>query len=133
MANDIEKFDSSSVMNNVRDRIKATFVGLIPDEQWDAMIQAEVKGFFKNSDKWNNDRPSEFQKLTQEVIREFAKERVKEILKTFQTEIWNSNIQAHEPTEVFKKIITENASSIFAQVFTDMTVGVIQNMKNRGY
>ena len=29
-----EKFDPSKLMQGVKDRIKATFAGLIPDEQW---------------------------------------------------------------------------------------------------
>lgn len=31
---EVEKFDPSKLMDGVRDRIKATFVALIPDDQW---------------------------------------------------------------------------------------------------
>lgn len=40
--NEIEKFDPSKLMDGVRDRIKATFVSLIPDEMWDAMVEKEI-------------------------------------------------------------------------------------------
>lgn len=40
--NDIEKFDPSKLMDGVKDRIKATFVSLIPDEAWDQMLAKEI-------------------------------------------------------------------------------------------
>lgn len=42
MANEIEKFDPSKLMNGVKDRIKATFVSLIPDDMWNAMVEKEI-------------------------------------------------------------------------------------------
>ena len=42
MANDIERFDPSKLMDGVKDRIKATFVSLIPDEAWDQMLEKEI-------------------------------------------------------------------------------------------
>lgn len=37
MENQVEKFDPSTLMQGVKDRIKATFTSLIPDEQWEQM------------------------------------------------------------------------------------------------
>ena len=45
MENQIEKFDPSKLMDGVRDRIKATFVSLIPDEMWNAMVEKEIYVF----------------------------------------------------------------------------------------
>ena len=42
MGNQIEKFDPSRLMDGVRDRIKATFVSLIPDDAWDKMVEKEL-------------------------------------------------------------------------------------------
>lgn len=38
-------FNQNDLMQNVKDRIKATFVGLIPDEEWEALVAKEVKAF----------------------------------------------------------------------------------------
>lgn len=38
----IEKFDPSKLMDGVKDRIKATFVSLIPDEMWSQMVEKEI-------------------------------------------------------------------------------------------
>lgn len=45
MANEIEKFDPSKLMDGVKDRIKATFVSLIPDEVWEKMLEKEIYFF----------------------------------------------------------------------------------------
>jgi hypothetical protein len=46
MPEEIQKFDPATLMQGVKDRIKATFVSLIPDEQWDVMVQKEIDSFF---------------------------------------------------------------------------------------
>lgn len=38
----IEKFDPSKLMEGVKDRIKATFVSLIPDDMWNQMVEKEI-------------------------------------------------------------------------------------------
>lgn len=41
----IEKFDPSKLMDGVKERIKATFVSLIPDEMWEKMLEKEIYVF----------------------------------------------------------------------------------------
>ncbi len=41
----IEKFDPSKLMDGVKDRIKSTFVSLIPDGAWEAMVEKEIYVF----------------------------------------------------------------------------------------
>ncbi len=45
MDNNIEKFDPSKLMEGVKERIKATFVSLIPDEMWEQMLEKEIYVF----------------------------------------------------------------------------------------
>lgn len=42
MEDQVEKFDPSKLMEGVKDRIKATFVSLIPDDAWNNMIEKEL-------------------------------------------------------------------------------------------
>ena len=51
MCKEIEKFDPSTLMQGVKDRIKATFVSLIPDTKWEEMVEAEVDAFFNVEQK----------------------------------------------------------------------------------
>ena len=41
----IEKFDPSKLMDGVKDRIKSTFVSLIPDDAWEKMVEKEIYVF----------------------------------------------------------------------------------------
>jgi len=45
MENMIEKFDPSKLMDGVKDRIKSTFVSLIPDDVWNTMVEKEIYVF----------------------------------------------------------------------------------------
>lgn len=47
MEQSVEKFDPSKLMDGVRDRVKATFVSLIPDDQWEKLVEKEVNAFFE--------------------------------------------------------------------------------------
>lgn len=42
MDNYMEKFDPSKLMEGVKDRIKSTFVSLIPDNLWETMVEREI-------------------------------------------------------------------------------------------
>ena len=42
MEDQVEKFDPSKLMEGVKDRIKATFVSLIPDDAWNNMVEKEL-------------------------------------------------------------------------------------------
>lgn len=56
---DIQKFD---VTQAIRDRVRAALFESIPDEQMDAMIQAELKAFF-SAPPYSRDELSPFAKL----------------------------------------------------------------------
>lgn len=45
MGNEVEKFDPAKMMEGVKDRIKATFVSLIPDDMWEQMVEREIYVF----------------------------------------------------------------------------------------
>lgn len=82
MENQVEKFDPSKLMDGVKDRIKATFVSLIPDEQWETMCDTEMKKFFEPIYSGYNKQdkgPSEFEKIVMELMRERCKEYLKEL------------------------------------------------------
>jgi hypothetical protein len=123
MSNDIEKFDPSKLMDGVRDRIKATFVSLIPDAQWEQLVQKEVENFFRK----------DLEALCKEILREACKEKVKETLKTYDTGIWDSNTNSYRASEILKKIMIENSSEIFASMLEGLAVDVVQRMRNRGW
>lgn len=56
--NQVEKFDPAKLMDGVKDRIKSTFVSLIPDDMWAQMIEKEIyiftTGRIENKSIWDD-------------------------------------------------------------------------------
>ena len=88
---EIQKFDPNSLMQGVRDKIKSSFVDLIPDEQWNQMVQKEIDDFFQPKSTNNyNEYKSNFQILIRNVLNEDAKQRLIDILNSPEyQENWN--------------------------------------------
>lgn len=68
----VQKFDPSTLMQGVKDRIKSEFVSLIPDEQWNEMVQKEINDFFKEKDTGYSNRTyaSDFSILVRDIVIE---------------------------------------------------------------
>jgi hypothetical protein len=129
MADEIEKFDPSKLMQGVKDRIKSTFVSLIPDDKWDELVKAEIDAWFKKSTYNNryNQEVSSFQIVVEQTLNELAKEKVTDVLREYTNTQWKDG----KPiiNEELKKIITENADKIFAQVIGQMVQNMLTNVR----
>lgn len=140
--NQVEKFDPSKLMDGVKDRIKATFVSLIPDEQWEQMVDVESKKFFEprqeNSygSSWKT-IPSEFQELVNKLLREQSEIYIKELLKDPKysvNQIWkyNENTQNNENkvelSEHLDNIIKEKMPDMLEQMFKNMLASSFYNL-----
>lgn len=136
MSNDIQKFDPSRLMDGVRDRIKATFVSLIPDEQWEQMIQKSCDDFFREVRRdYNHSRSqdvcSDFQMVVREELSKYSRERIKVVMETYTSEIWEND--GFKPNDKIKELIIQYAPEIFASMFASRFQQCINDMKNRGY
>jgi len=131
MASEVEKFDPSKLMDGVRDRIKATFVSLIPDEAWNEMVEVEVKKFFDESEEWDNSRrrTSNFKELVRSVLHEECRRRLVEYLNS--TEFDNHWING-QPTvsEAVEKIIVKNSGEILSTMFGNMFQHALYQIKS---
>ena len=128
-----QKFDPSQLMQGVKDRIKATFVSLIPDEQWSQMVDTEVKSYFaKNSEGYRNEFRSKFTETVYDVLREETKAKVKDIINHPDFAIhWEGNNQ--KVSVAMKQLIIDKIPEIMASAMENMVGSAIQNLKNRGY
>lgn len=130
----VQKFDPSTLMQGVRDRIKATFVSLIPDAQWEQLTQKEIDDFFKARDDYRSQRDwramSDFQKICFEEFEKLTREKVRIMLEAYTSTQWENN--APKMSEELKKLMTDNAQEIFTRMVGGMFQTAINNMKN-GY
>jgi hypothetical protein len=137
MVQEIEKFDPSTLMQGVKDRIKATFMSLIPDDKWGEMVDAEIKKFFELKDGLNeyhsrNSKTSHFTDVVFQVLTDECKKRCTEILNhpDFVTN-WSGNKET--VSETLKKRLVDNMPEIMASMMENMMANAIQQLKNRGY
>jgi len=48
---DVVKFNPQQLTQKLKDKIKDTFIELIPDEEWNKLVESEVNEFFNQSTK----------------------------------------------------------------------------------
>ena len=129
--NDIQKYDPTSIMKDVTDRVKATFATLIPDEKWQEMVQGCVDEFFKRkSNSYSgSSTESKFENLMNELIKEEAKMQIQKFLSSYQGVEWeNGHLKASEKLE---KLIKENASTLMQGLLSNVFSQLIYDMKNK--
>ena len=129
MENNIEKFDPSKLMQGVRDRIKATFVSLIPEEHWEQLVKKEIDVFFEVKEQWNSREPvSPFKTIVYKTLEELTKEKVKESLKRYESVYWEGG--DIKVSEEVAKLITDNSKDIIVKILGSSIQQVINNMRN---
>ena len=73
MTTEVTKFDPATYVDKVRDKIKQSLIDIIPDEQWNAMLKAEITMFFESRNErqsYGPDRkvPSDFHRIATSII-----------------------------------------------------------------
>jgi hypothetical protein len=138
MSEQVQKFDPSTLMQGVKDRIKSTFVSLIPDDQWDGMVQKEIDNFFTYkkeaySGYGSNKQyePTEFAKLVDGLLKEEALERIKTYLKG--DEFYKTWTEKAEPTlaDAIKALILENSGQMLINLLQAPMQMSIQNLQSQ--
>ena len=130
-ANDIQKFDPQTLMQGVKDRIKATYVSMIPDEQWESMVKKELDDFFRPKEiSYQRESKSDFQLLCRDAIHAKAKEEMVKFLATpeFLT-TWESN-GIPVCNEFIRKMVVENSGVILANFYGGLFQSMLMNFSN---
>lgn len=128
--NAVEKFDPSTLMEGVRDRIKATFISMIPDLQWEQMVKKEVDAFFqevKREEDYNNPTwYSQFQVVVWEEMTKHARKHIKEAIENFKSFQWDgSDVIMSEAVE---KMIVKNSGMILRSLIGNMIQDAINKL-----
>lgn len=139
---EIEKFDPSKLMDGVRDRIKATFVALIPDEQWEVMCKAEMdKFFFPVPEKDYNGRitghkPSQFEQIVIDLMKEHCKKHLVELFAKPEysvQSVWEHNTNTNRTENNIKlsdhldKMIKERMPDMMMTMFKAVMADAFNN------
>lgn len=134
MTTEVAKFDPTTYVDKVRDKIKQSLIDIIPDEQWNAMLGAEISGFFKeqvvpgNGYRETTAKPSEFRRIVLGVLEEETKKRVRDMLATPEWgSYWDGNKQ--KAGEEIARIAQENGAAIMAKWLEAAIGQVISNIR----
>lgn len=131
----IEKFDPSKLMDGVRDRIKATFVSMIPDGEWEQLVKAECDKFFKIEENYRGsyEKTSPFQDIVHKLLAEEVKTQVKAYLsKEWASAYWNGGA-VEQLNENLKKLIVEKSGEVLLSTLGNMMQMTINSMKSNSY
>lgn len=123
---EIIPFDPTQAMQSIKDKIKSAFVELIPDEQWHAMVKAEVDSFFNDTEEKSRSSyggnskiiPSVFKQVVREELKKMAREKLEEYLRENTSFVWqnmNGNITIEN---AITNAVKNNASHIFMELIT---------------
>jgi len=126
----VQKFDPSTLMQGVRDRIKATFVSLIPDEQWEQMVETEMKSFFyATTDRWGNVTKSQFKDVLDAELARRSREAINALLNKDDFMINYSGSGPELVTDYIRKELVANAPDLFARTLERTIASVVEQMK----
>jgi len=154
----IEKFDPSTLMQGVKDQIKATFVSLIPEAQWIGLVEKEVDAFFNQTTKLNVGEKKERvgsawyettflvveteQSPFRSIVWQYCKDMTYQVLKEkINKDFFNSQWSPEEKdlSEAMKEMIQSAAPAAMASFFQQILFNQgfhfrqqIENMKS-GY
>lgn len=148
MSKEVEKFDPSKLMQGVKDRVKATFVALIPDIQWDEMVKKEIDAFFNKTSKleisnkhekdnyWNKylvteTEQSPFRAIIWKECLKYTTEKLKEDLtKELFEETYNSETQRYDTKDKLKSIIEDAIPIAITKFFSQIAFSMTANLRN---
>lgn len=136
---EVKKFDPSTLMQGVKDRIKSEFVSLIPDEQWSEMIKKEAQSFFHERETGYSNRQyaSDFGILVRDELRKEAQKRLSEYLSSEEFNTIYDGYGQPITSEAVKKLIIENSGlmlqNMFGGMFSIMISDFNAQLRNRQY
>lgn len=121
-----------SIQDNIRDRIKAEFVNLIPDEAWTAMVQSVVTEFTTDTrDRYNSSLPhtSPMKAMIRGELEAIAKGHLKTELDRLAVGSWNASGQ-QIASEAIRTLIAEHFPAILASVQAGMVEMAVMTATN---
>lgn len=130
-----------SVQDNIKNKIKAEFANLIPDEMWGAMVKSVIAEFTTDQirDQYghSNFKASPMKQMIRAEIETLAKDALKQELDRLSAGSWGVYGEK-VAAEAIKKMIADNFPAILASIqagFVEQavmtTVSHMRNSMNR--
>lgn len=118
-----------SVQDSIRDRIKAEFVNLIPDEMWTKMVSEVVENFQSKKDNRGYDQEPPVKKMIREAIEAQAKDKIAEALSQVMAGTWD-NFGQQVVGDAMQELIAKHFDVILKEVQSGMVSFTIMQTVN---
>ncbi len=112
----------SDIKQRVTDTIKARFAELIPDDEWAALIDQQVKLFLEQ------DLPDIVKDELRQEFKHMAKAKLAKL--EWQEQWTNDGTIA---SEAVTRLVQENADTIFASFVSNMVQACVNQMRQQTY
>jgi len=119
--NDIVKFDPAKWIDDVKQKIKAEFVGMVPEDQWDKMVQTEIESFINQ----------ELKVLVKECLTEECKKRMTEF---FCSDNWQGQWDGNGYNILSKSVkdmIRDNMPAIIEGLVGSSLQGIMNSLRSQ--
>lgn len=152
----MEKFDPARLMDGVKDRIKATFVSLIPDDAWEKMVEKELYVFTEGKIEvhhdyigrgengenkyadWEERIPysqkgddiSPLQKMIRSMLEERFKKDLADYLASPEYQHLWSGYGKPEASKAVEEILVKNADDILHNILAGMMQAGFDRMRS---
>jgi hypothetical protein len=121
----------ADLTDRIKEKIKETFVDLIPEDQWGTLIKSAVDNYIKPRDSIhsNEDKPSQLENDVHAMLKETLKEKVKEKINEYSSSYFDTQGNTILHAEVQKILITA-APSMMAEIMGSIAANVMNNIQN---
>lgn len=135
METTIKPFNPNDVVDTVRDRIRATFVQLIPEEVFTRMVKAEIDHFTRATDRYygNRETASPLQETIRHELAVMAKAKIAEVVEDPEGPwkiYWGSDGKAKVGSGI-QAFLIEHSNEIVASAVGEMMQNVVSQMTRR--
>jgi hypothetical protein len=136
MSDAIVRFDPNTLKDRISDRIKNSFVELVPEDAWKALVQAELDKFFKPQfvkHGYNDvkEEPSELSKIISAEIRERLMKAVEiELDKPEYQDKWNSGLQKNVGGDFANAVCKELTNELVSSLFNGIVQSAVQRLRS---
>jgi hypothetical protein len=139
MTNEIVPFDTASVSDAIRAKIRLEVVNLIPETAWKEMIEREVKAFMEPTPATRDyyggiipAQPSGCAQIIRDVIGAKVKEITKEKLGEFMAVQWSNDLQTQTVSKAVIEMATQAAPQILAELMKAFVQHAVVSLRNNG-
>lgn len=130
---EVTKFEPINFVEKLRDKMKQSMIDLIPEEQWNTMLKAELDSFFSDKTDRNaysyNTVPSELKQVIRKILNEEIQKKVRDMLHSPQWEAeWKNNEMV--AGEKIMALMKEHGASILNAWLAGAIQQVVTNMRS---